>query len=1244
MKRFSALLVLIALPLIAGTVTRTVTFSQGDLVFSRVDNYDVVDLKGYPALVRPGEPRLPRVMQRLVIPAGAVPTGVEVIAEDWVDLPGEYNIYPAHPDVPLPMPGKVFEPKEYLPNPEIYSSDNLYPEVKIRVSGAGTMSGYRLVHIELFPVRYVPAQGVLQLLRRMTYRLVYAEHRVPDEVSTVRQRDLFKEEVRALVVNPEDIDFCVPRVARSGVMPRVPPGHYEYVVVSESPLDTVFQRLADWKTKKGIPATVVLVSWINSNYTGYDLQEKIRNFIIDAQTNWGTIYVLLGGSPDYNSSGQNIVPARKGWYVNVGGPDNDYLPADLYYSDLDGDWDFNGNHTYGELGDSVDMYADVYVGRASVYNISMAQNFVYKVLTYEKNPPADYIERLMLPTGILWSSYEERPMQDSIGRMPPPGWRISKMYERNGNLSRQGMIDTMNVGYNLGHWEGHGNEDGIYYNGGSVPFLTSSDADNLVNGDREGIANAIACMCGGWDLVPSGGDCFAEHLVNRVGGGLAAAIMNSRYGWGAYVGGYVPGPSERIDTTFYAKIFWDGMYHLGQIHHAAKDAWVFYADSGAQYDMTRWCIYELNLFGCPEMQVWSATPKTLTVSYPGAIPIGNQNVDVTVTSSGSPLENALVCLQKGTETYASGYTNASGLVTLNVHPTSPGYMDITATAKNHYPFEDSLIVQSSSYAYVSYLSCLVSDPGPGGNNDGKLNPGESVQIPLWVKNWGQSEGIGIIGTLSSSDSYAMLSDTVKSFGNILPDDSAYTGADGYDLDVATNCPDGHGILFGLTCKDHVDSTWFSQFSLTVYAPKLSYQDVSVVGGNGNGILDPDETADLVVTIKNDGSAAAVNVTSTLLCSSPHITINDNSGNYGTIDPGNTANNSADPYNVTASASTPTGTVVNFQIEVVSGVYIDTLDFSLVVGKKHYYLWNPDPSATPGLNCHNILGTIGYSGDYGTTLAPDLTIYQAVLVCVGIYSSNYIISSGGAEATALVDFLQNQGGRMYLEGGDVWYYDPLYQGGHDFGPLFGIDATADGSGNMIPIIGQTGTFTVGMNFTGYTGENNYMDHISPIGTGFLIFYDTDNSYDCGVANDAGTYRTVGTSFELGLLTDATPPSTREALLDSIMKFFGIILPGVEENQLANLPLHTALGALYPNPGVQVMHVRYQVARAQDVNLIVYDAAGRLVRILAQGKFKPGYYTTIWDAKDNQGRVVPAGVYFVKFDTEDYTKTEKAILLR
>ncbi|MEO0156781.1 MAG: C25 family cysteine peptidase, partial [candidate division WOR-3 bacterium] len=904
-----AIILMVAVNLWAGEIIQTVNFSPNDLIFTKTQGYDVIELRGCVSFANnPGEPRLPKLRQSVLIPAGAVPTGIEIISEEVIELKGNYQIYPYQSDVPLPMPGRVYTPEFVQPKAEVYSSNEPYPAQKCALKGSGTLSGYRIAHVEINPVQYAPAEGKLKFTTRITYRLKYTENQVDNTVPTIEQQRIFGEDVRAIVVNPEMVELFAPRVSGKSVSRLLPPGDYKYVIISgATSLDTIFQRLANWKTKKGVPTNVVQISWINSNYSGWDLPEKIRNFIIDARNTWGTIWVLLGGSADHKTSGQNLVPERSCFYINapVGYyPDEDTIPCDLYFAGLDGNWDLNGNHIYGQIADNADMYSDVYVGRASVYNIAQAQNFVNKILTYEKNPPTDYIRKMLLPTAILWSSYEERPMQDSIARMTPtPPWVDGKLYERNGTLSRQRMIDSMNVGFGMGAWEGHGDENGIYM--GSTPYLSSTDADGLTNGNKQGIAISIACFTGAWDETPNG-DCFAEHLANRVGGGLIGVMFNSRYGWGAYVNGYVPGPSERLDTTYYAKIFQAGLYKMGQVLAVDKDCWVPYADSGNQYDYTRWCLYELNLIGDPELPLWTNIPANLTVNYPAVIQIGNQNVLVTVTGGGSPVNNALVCLQKGTETYAYGYTNSSGQVTLNVAPTSPGTMNITVTAKNYYPFEGTIQVQTSTYAYVMYLKSTISDPAPGGNNDGILNPGESVELPLWVKNYGSIQANGVTGRLRENDPYITLSDTIKTFGNIPANDSAYTGSNGYNLQVANNCPNGYGFLLTLVCKDNVDSTWTSQFGLTVYAPILTYQSVAVTGGNGNGILDPGETANLVVTIKNEGGAVASNVVGVLMENSPWITVNDGNGSWGNLNPGATGSNSSDVFTVTAAGNTPNG--------------------------------------------------------------------------------------------------------------------------------------------------------------------------------------------------------------------------------------------------------------------------------------------------------------------------------------------------
>jgi hypothetical protein len=197
--------------------------------------------------------------------------------------------------------------------------------------------------------------------------------------------------------------------------------------------------------------------------------------------------------------------------------------------------------------------------------------------------------------------------------------------------------------------------------------------------------------------------------------------------------------------------------------------------------------------------------------------------------------------------------------------------------------------------------------------------------------------------------------------------------------------------------------------------------------------------------------------------------------------------------------------------------------------------------------------------------------------------------------------------------------------------------------MGPVAGHSGTFTVGMSFSYSQEGSEYNDYGSATGTGYVIF--NDGTYNVAFANDAGTYRTVGSCFQLANLVDASPPSTRSALLDSIMKFFGVQLnPGVEEGGLAGLPVRTMMSAMYPNPAARRLVVSYQVATATLVEVRVFDAAGRFVRGIASGVHEPGYYAVHWDGCDDVGRTVPAGVYFVRMQTNDYTRTEKAVLVR
>ena len=100
-------------------------------------------------------------------------------------------------------------------------------------------------------------------------------------------------------------------------------------------------------------------------------------------------------------------------------------------------------------------------------------------------------------------------------------------------------------------------------------------------------------------------------------------------------------------------------------------------------------------------------------------------------------------------------------------------------------------------------------------------------------------------------------------------------------------------------------------------------------------------------------------------------------------------------------------------------------------------------------------------EYMTSFPDDLSIYTSIFVCLGIYSNNSVLSS--SQGQLLADFLNN-GGLLYMEGGDTWYYDdetPVHG-------MFNIDGTADGSGDLGVLTGESGTFADGLSFDCWRG--------------------------------------------------------------------------------------------------------------------------------------------------------------------------------
>jgi hypothetical protein len=796
----------------AGVIEKEVTFNRDDISFTEIKGYDFIKLEACRSTTRKiGAPCLPRAAFSVLIPPGAEITNVEIVSVDKEEISGEYEVYPTQHPQPF-LRNKIFPFVE--PDKDIYNQTILYPEKIIESPHTGSMGGYRLANVLIYPIQYKPSEKQLIFYSRIRFKVTYEEKLRSLITKTEKQNKIFRERVEKLILNPEDIRISEPSIGLSGTL-ALPPDTVEYVIITADSFAASFQELADWKTKKGIPAKVITLDSIYANYTGVDNAEKVRNFIIDANSTWGTIWVLLGGQCDYEW-GQEIVPRRNVWYRDaiVGHyPDEDTIPSDLYFSDLDGDWNADGDGIYGESTDDVDLYSDVFVGRAPVRTVSQVEIFVNKVLTYEKRPPLGYQKKILLPAAILWYDYDEKLSQEAIASIVPGDWQVSRMYERDGDLTEAAFVDSVQSGFGFAHLVGHGNEDGIYtyY---ADEYFDSDDLDALGNDSLLGIHNSIGCMCGAIDYIPYG-DCFAEHYLTPSTGG-SYSIMNSRYGYGDPP---IMGPSENIDTCFYHEIFSESYPyhdHIGAAHAFSKDG---YISEVTWYSTWAWCIYELNLFGDPEMPLWTDEPGELTVTHDAVIPVGGSSFSVNVTDSGLGVENALVCLYKEGEVYQRGYTDASGILTLTLSPppNSLGTMYCTVTKSNYIPYEGTVDVISPDGPWVIFEQYSIIDVS--GNNDGNVDPGESIELPLTVHNVGLGDAESVTGLLRTEDAYVTITDSVEDFGDISADSLAISVED-FDFDVLPGCPANHVINFELVTSDINDSTWSSFFSVPILTPAI----------------------------------------------------------------------------------------------------------------------------------------------------------------------------------------------------------------------------------------------------------------------------------------------------------------------------------------------------------------------------------------------------------------------------------------
>jgi hypothetical protein len=84
--------------------------------------------------------------------------------------------------------------------------------------------------------------------------------------------------------------------------------------------------------------------------------------------------------------------------------------------------------------------------------------------------------------------------------------------------------------------------------------------------------------------------------------------------------------------------------------------------------------------------------------------------------------------------------------------------------------------------------------------------------------------------------------------------------------------------------------------------------------------------------------------------------------------------------------------------------------------------------------------------------------------------------------------------------------------------------------------------------------------------------------------------------------------------------------------------------YPNPFNPQTTIAYNIPQSGMVRVTIYDVTGRVMRRLVNGTKSAGDHTVVWNGRDESGREVSTGIYFVRFEAGGVSQNHKIVFMK
>jgi hypothetical protein len=516
--------------------------------------------------------------------------------------------------------------------------------------------------------------------------------------------------------------------------------------------------------------------------------------------------------------------------------------------------------------DDVDLVPDVAVGRIPATDAAEVGVYLAKLLDYRQGIDASRADEVLFLGEILFEGEDGKTYCEAARDEFPASFGKTELYESNGTENVASSIAALNEGPGYVVHVGHGSYDVIGV-GPELELLFHGDLDGVDSAGRMAFYVVYNCHSGGFDQ-----ECSMERLLFNPNGAAIATMANTRSA--------VAGVDADFNLTLWERFFASSHGQPALAMHEAREQ-RYSADPDAFEFQTWWrrTYLSRSYLGAPTLSLWRAVPAPLAVAHPAQIPAGRSNVTVTVTvpGSGAPIQDALVCLSKGTEDYAYGRTNAAGSVTFDFRPESAGSVVVRVSAPDRLPYDGTVAVAAPTGPLP-----VAAGWQPGGPSAARAT---GMSLSLSLRNAGLASGSGWSVVLSSGDPLV----TVLQGAGTLPalgcDETGWTTS--FSIAIDPSLPDGASMRLVLTGTGPTSFTeeWI------VPARTAGIRLVSLLAA-GNTIFP---------RIENAGAIGTGLVTATLAAHAGGGTVLDGTGSISDVPPGGSYF-LTDPFVVTGPSS------------------------------------------------------------------------------------------------------------------------------------------------------------------------------------------------------------------------------------------------------------------------------------------------------------------------------------------------------